>query len=340
MTDKVISETPEVKPAPIDVIDPKSPGEVNEESTASRRESIETEVITENNTFPDVVTEEEPKPEVKEEVKEPEVKEPEKSFEDKVKEKVQKRIDKEVAKRKTLEEELAETRAELEKLKTHIKPEAKTEADSKREPTDAEVRAALKKAIEDGDVEFQVQITEYMADRKAKAERAAALKEVEESQKKQTEEAQRLQADWNSLVMDYIVYDDKGNIDNSHELNLNNQNGQLYKTALALFNDKELRATHYNDANKVQAFRRAVGDAYREIHQHGLLKSAPKKVEPISSGEDEESSKTKMRKVASLAEPGSDFAEDTTPVKTLSDTEKVIDEIKSRRKFIEGRARA
>jgi hypothetical protein len=338
MADKVISEIPaEVKEA-----EAKSPGtgETPEEKYVDNgRVAVEDVVIKENTTFPDAVIEETPKP-AETDPKEPVVeKEPERSIEDKVKEKIQKRIDKEVAKRKTAEEEAAELRAENERLKAQIKPEPKSEADAKREPTDAEVRAALIKAKQEGDTEFEVQILEFMAERKAKAERLAAEKAYEENQKKQSEDAQRLQSDWNGLVLDYIVRDDKGAEVKSHALNLNNQNSLLYKTALALFNDKELRASHYNDPNKVTAFRRAVGDAYREISQNNLhVKDDPKKVVP-DSGDELIPSKPVRRNVAQLAEPGSETSEEPVPVKILSDTDKVIDEIKNRRKFIEERAR-
>lgn len=327
---KVIGETPEVTQLPTELVDPKSPGEQVE---ANPRHEMEDQVHKENHTYPDPEIPTEPKVD---DPKVDEVKEPEKSPTEKVKEKIQRRIDKITAQKKSIEEELAETRAELEVMKTQMKP--KVEADTKREPTDEEVRSALKKAIETGDIDLQVQITEYMADTKAKRQRAEAQKELEDNQRKRNQEAEKLQSDWSSLVLDYVTYDPQGKVDNSNELNLNNQNGLLYRTALALFNDKELKQAHYSDPDKIQAFRRAVGDAYREIHQNNLLKSDKS---PKVTGEDQETetSKTKMRKVASLAEPGSDSIEEVTPKRQLTDTEVVIDEIKHRRRFQQERAR-
>jgi hypothetical protein len=281
----------------------------------------------------------EPKEEVKEEsspepAKETPPKQDEKtpdetSIPEQIKAKIQKRIDKVTARAKTAEERVAELEAENERLrKGEIKPEVAQ--DPKREPTDAEIRAALIKAKQDGDVEFEVQIIEFMADRKAKAERLAAEKQFEERQSKQTQATAQQQKDWVDLNRDYES--------KNTELNLANQQGTLYKTAMALFMDKELQASHYNDPNRIMAFRRAVADAHREIMENNLLGNRNPGNETNGRSE-EPSSKSEARKRTQLAEPSSEVSEETTPSssKVESEADVIANEIKRRKKFQEER---
>lgn len=336
MSDKGISEKPteqaeSVQPPPVN-----PPGEGA--NTLSSREAIEQAVIAKNAEVPEIIVdtpEEAPASETpvaseapKELVDAKEA--PVESLEERIKAKVQKRIDKEVAKRKTLEEQLAEKEAELALLRQGKLPEGTDNAkpDVNREPTDSEISAALRKAREEGDVEFEVQIMNFLADRKAKAQRMEAEAQIRNREQEAAKEQSRQQREWETLVRDYLVYDDQGNIDNSNDMNLNNTNGKLYKTAMTLFKDKELSATLYNDENKILGFRRAVHDAYR-----GLLetqKSQPSITETINSGDFK--SKAGVRKVAQLAEPGSSGGEDvpSTAPRHLSDAEKVTEEIKHR----------
>ena len=76
-------------------------------------------------------------------------------------------------------------------------------------------------------------------------------------------------------------------------------NGLLYKTAVSLYNDKELHADFYNNPDVMMGFRRAVADAYREIHQQGLIKN-PK---------GEEIAPRNPRQV--LADPSAEIVEET-----------------------------
>lgn len=338
MSDKGISEKPTEQTESVQQPSVNPPGEVAQ--AISSREAIEQAVITKNAEVPEIIVdtpEEAPSsetPVVTEAPKEVvETKEaPVESLEERIKAKVQKRIDKEVAKRKTLEEQLAEKDAELAMLRQGKLPEGTeniNKNDINREPTDSEISAALRKAREEGDVDFEVQIMNYVADRKAKAQRMEAEAQIRNREQEAAKEQSRQQRDWETLVRDYLVYDDNGNVDNSNDMNLNNTNGKLYKTAMSLFQDKELRASLYNDENKILGFRRAVHDAYR-----GLLETQkttqPSVTETINSGDFK--SKAGVRKVAQLAEPGSAGGEEVTSnaPRHLSDAEKVTEEIKHR----------
>jgi hypothetical protein len=342
MSDNGISETPVDKAEVVQPAPTNPPGE--SEKSLSIREAIEAQVIAKNEEVPAVILdtpEEAPKsetPVVSEAPKElsTDAKDaPVESLEGRIKAKVQKRIDKEVAKRKTLEEQLDETRAELalaRQGKLPVESNKSDKTDVNREPTDSEISAALRKAREEGDVDFEVQIMNFVADRKAKAQRMEAEAQIRKSEQEAQNAQVRQQRDWETLVRDYLVYDDAGNIDNSSDMNLNNTNGKLYKTALALFQDKDL-AGNYADENKILGFRRAVHDAYRGLIETQSMKKEPTIAETVNSGDFK--SKAGVRKVTQLAEPGSAGGEDvpSNAPRTLSDAEKVTEEIKHRLNF-------
>jgi hypothetical protein len=256
------------------------------------------------------------------EVVEPEVKveEPKAEEDDpikRIKDSVQKRIDKVVAQKKSVEEELAEAKAELERLKNGTKaPETTPTTKDDAPPTIEQIEAYIIKMREEGNVKEEIAATRYLI----KVEKELAIKEVTEAQTKTVREAEAQKAkqlnDWTMLSKDYETADPKD------EMNLSNQNGILYKTALALYNDKQLHADNYNDPNVINGFRRAVADAYREIHQQGLVKTPKGEV----------AEKKSLR--AMLADPSTQMPEEITPspTTTLSDAEKVREEIKSRNK--------
>lgn len=237
---------------------------------------------------------------------------------ERMKKSVQKRIDKVIAKSKSTEERLAEAEAELERLRTgRVAPETALTTKDDAPPTIEQIEGYIIKMREEGNVKEEIAATRYLI----KVEKELAIKEVTETQSKSVREAEAQKAkqlqDWTMLSKDYETASPKD------ELNLSNQNGILYKTALALFNDKELHAEHYNNPDVIQGFRRAVADAYREIHQQGLIKTTPK-------GEIAE--KKSIR--AMLADPSTDSVaeEIPSPSNSLSDAEKVRDEIKARNK--------
>lgn len=336
MTDeaKVELETPKSTPIPEEVKD--TPKQTPEDQTVSARSQIENQVIEDNAKIPEPLVEEPSEPEKKSEEETPKEtphSEPETKEDpvDRIKKSVQKRIDKEVAKRKTLEEQLAEKEAELERLR---KPgQEPKNADTKREPTDAEIQAALKKAREDGDVDFEVQILNYAIERKANQIADQRVKAIEERTSTQTAKQKKQQEDWIALNSDYLVRDESGNADINHPLSLTNQKGLLYTTALSLYQDKDLRQSLYNDPDSIQGFRRAVSDAYREIMQQGLYKPVKKEVADDTP---------KRNPTQQLAEPSSD-ADDgiqTQRVTQMSDAEKVREEIKARQNYRKKRSRS
>lgn len=304
-----------VPEAPV-VVEPKAP---EESLIDNRRAEIENLVIAENATIPEpepsddepVVKTEEPKKEESPKVDEAVSDDPI----ERMKKSVSKRIGKEVAKRKTLEEELADTKAELERLKTNPQPIEPTTKDD-APPTVDQIEAYIIKMREEGNVKEEIAATRYLI----KVEKELAIKSVKDEQetvRKQTEVQKAKQlADWTMLSKDYETANPKD------EMNLSNQSGLLYKTALALYNDKELHADHYNNPDVIQGFRRAVADAYREIHQQGLLKETPKEEVEMRTNR------------FPLADPSMVEAEEvqSSSTKPLSDTDKVREEIKARKK--------
>jgi hypothetical protein len=299
----------EVKVPEAPVETDKAPAE--ESLIDNPRAAVENAVIAEAQVAPAV---ENPEEKVEPTVEEPKAEDPIQ----KIKDSVQKRIDKVVAQKKSVEEELAEAKAELERLKNGTKdvPETTPKTKDDAPPTIEQIEQYIIKMREEGNVKEEIAATRYLI----KVEKELAIKEVTEAQNKtqKEEESQKQKqlADWTMLSKDYETADPKD------EMNLGNQNGILYKTALALYNDKQLHADNYNDPNVINGFRRAVADAYREIHQQGLIKTPKGEV----------AEKKSLR--AMLADPSTQLEEVEThsPATTLSDTEKVREEIKLRNK--------
>lgn len=292
----------------------------------SKRTAIEALVMAENANVPEETVE------VPTEVKAPEdaTTEPQDASDDpveRIKKSVQKRINKVVAEKKSAEEELAEARAEIERLKAKT-PEAPKEPENPSDDkavTPEQVEAYIAKMSEEGNHKEVAAATRYLI----KLEKELALKEIEERNQKATQEEQAKKdkqlKEWVSLSQDYVEYDETGKPDPKGELNLSNQKGLLYQTALGLYNDKELHRDFYFDENPIVGFRRAVADAYREIHQQGLIKKSPKGLELPEP--------KRPRQV--LVDPSSESGEETvqsTASSSLSDAEKVREEIKARNK--------
>lgn len=312
MTDelKVAVEPEEVKSAEVEPV------------FESKRAQIEKLVQTENENFAD----EAPAEEVAE-VPAEEIALPVDPVEQ-IKKSVQKRIDKVVAQKKSVEEENAELKAELERLKSSPKPDetVSTAEKGEAEVTPEQVEAYIAKMSEEGNHKEVAAATRYLI----KLEKEIALKEVREQQTKaqaQTEsEKARTNQELRELAQDYVAYDDSGAVDASSDLNLSNQKGLLFKTAMSLYNDKELHAELYNNPNVVQGFRRAVSDAFIQIHQQGLVKHTPKGQTIIP-----ERKNPRM----SLAEPSAEVSEESvqsTNVNSLTDAQKASEEIKNRMK--------
>ena len=280
------------------------------------RAAVEAKVIAENETPAEAVPDEE----VKVEEKKVEEKEAQLSEVDRIKAAVQKRIDKVVAKQKSAEEQLAEAQAEIARLKGSPTQEVKKDD---APPTIEQVEAYIIKMAEEGNKKEEIAATRYLI----KLEKEAAIKEVEDRQVKMKQEGEaKLQRENSALLdlaKDYIVLDDKGQVDMKHDLTLANQKGKLFEVTMALYNDPELHKLYYNDPDRAQGLRRATADAYREIHQQGLVAKTPK-VEVID---------TRRRQV--LADPEAVEIEETpnAPTPLLSDADKVREEIKQRNRM-------
>lgn len=244
---------------------------------------------------------------------------------DRVKAEMLKRINKVTARAKSAEEELAELRAENERLKKNV--EVKTEPSTKREPTMEECEIALEKAFSEGDHKFAAQVTKYMAEMIAKNQRAEAENALREQSTQKTDAEKKQLSDWSNLCQDYEPRDADGKVDIKHPLNLSNQQGLLYTTALDLFKDKELHAK-YAGYDPIVGFRLAVNDAYRGILEQGLYKPVVKQKNVVEG--------VVKTKHVILAEPdASGDDSDSTPSfssNELSDAEKARSEINFRTK--------
>jgi len=315
--------TDELKAPEAPVVIPEAPAD--ESLIDNRRTEIEKLVITANNTFPEPEAPETPEPLKAEEKKE----EPKAEVSDpveRIKNSVQKRIDKVIAQKKTVEEENAELRAELERLKANSKPTETSTPKDDTPPTPEQVEAYIAKMQEEGNHKEAAAAIRYLV----KLEKEEALKKVKDEQDKAQKEAEaqkvKIDADMKALANDYVVYDEKGQPDINSDLTLANQKGLLFKTAISLYNDKELHRDFYNDPDVVSGFRRAVADAYREIHQQGLINKTPKGETVITE---------KRTPRVALADPSAEVIEETpaqSNSNSLSDAEKVREEIRARNK--------
>lgn len=314
MTDKVISETPAEKSIPVEVLEStppeQTPGVEAISNRDAKRQSIE-EKVSEINDSPNVAKEEAP---VTEAAKPTEEVSSDKT-EDNLKKSIQKRINKEVAKRKTAEEELADARAEIERLRSS-KTEDAVNPSKSAEPTIEQCEAYIIKMREEGNVQQEVSAMRYLV----KLEKDAAIKAVKEEQEaertKVTQVSAKQQSDWISLNRDYES--------ENPELNLSNQSGLLYKKAMELYQDPELREV-YSDSDRIAGFRKAVHDTYRHLVENGLPKKHSETIDTTP--------RVKVRTPV-LAEPITDSAEETSQSapSNLSDAEKVREEILNRRK--------
>ena len=296
------------------------------------RAAIETAVITENETVPkrleEESTESKPTGEPAESKSESQESKPLSEVE-RIKLVVQKRIDKVVAKQKSAEEQLAEAQVEIARLKAQSSVASDQKVDRKDDapPTIEQVEAYIIKMREEGNVKEEIAAQRYLI----KLEKESAIKEVEERQSNIRKEAEARSQRENQalldLAKDYIVLDDKGQVDMKSDLTLANQKGKLFEIAMGLYNDPELHKLYYNDPDRANGLRRAVSDAYREIHQQGLIKDTPK-VDGVET-------RRVTRQV--LADPDATDTDDT-PTQSqssnlLSDADKVREEIKQRNKM-------
>jgi len=284
------------------------------------RAAIENQVITENNTFDEPAPDEAETPVVAKEAPE---ETPQLTEVERIKQAVQKRIDKVVAKQKSAEEQLVEAQAEIARLRANPNTSVADKPKDDTPPTIEQVEAYIIKMAEEGNKKEEIAATRYLI----RLEKEAAIKEVEDRQKAQVTEAtaraQREATALNDLAKDYIQYDSNGQPDMKSDLTLANQKGKLFEVTMALYNDPELHKLYYNDPDRAMGLRRATADAYREIHQQGLIKTP--KVDGVEV--------PKRTPRVALADPGATDVDDTpnpSPSNNLSDADKVREEIKLR----------
>ena len=301
----------------------KSEATADESFIDNPRAAIENLVIAENNNVPETSQEEPTDSKPKDESSEPKQESETISEVDRIKQAVQKRIDKVVAKQKSAEEQLAEAQAEIARLKSASPTAEKQVLKDDAPPTPEQVEAYILKMREEGNAKEEIAATRYLI----KLEKELAIKAVQDEQTKAKREAEaRIQRENQALLelaKDYVVYDDKGQVDMKSDLTLANQKGKLFEVTMALYNDPELHKLYYNDHDRAAGLRRATADAYREIHQQGLIRTP--KVDGIET----------RRNRPVLADPSSVEAEETTQSNPnlLSDAEKVREEIKNRNRM-------
>ena len=156
----------------------------------------------------------------------------------------QKRMNKLTAKNKAGEETIAELQAELEALRSQVHESQKPKESP--EPTEAQLRQELAKAAEEGDWSYHAQVTEYIAERKARNEKNTFVTKNKEEQ----EVAQKQAQEWAMITEEYGQY------------GLTDKNSQLYKLAEA----------HYKNNPEVGQYV-AVAKAFRELSENGAIRT-------------------------------------------------------------------
>ena len=160
---------------------------------------------------------------------------------------VQKRFDKLTAEKKALEER-------LQKLESQQAPKEGTKY------TDAQLKGALKKAMEDGDSDLTWQIMDEMR----KNTKAEIVEMYENEKKSYVDRESKINSEWKETVDAYSKYADTKIPEvwpNSHkDLDLKNGVGMLYQIAMRLYNNPDPeKAAYYK--NQPGGQKLAVADA-------------------------------------------------------------------------------
>jgi hypothetical protein len=165
----------------------------------------------------------------------------------------QKRIDKLFAEKKAAEERSRQLEERLSRLET--------KKEETPEYSEAQLRKAMAKAIEEGDANLMYEIVDYRikkAKKEAIEEERSRLKEGEEKQKRHAQE-------WNTIVEEYSYLSDPQEpelFSGSHSaLNVSDQNSTVFKLATKLYLDPERSDRYQKDGGQ----RLAVSDAVRMI---------------------------------------------------------------------------
>jgi len=233
---------------------------------------------------------------------------------------VQRRIDNLTAELKTAQAEL-----------NVLKGEKATRDGKTPEYTDAQLRTAMKKAMDEGDADLAMDIQDY----RLKKMEENLIKRYEEDKQAGVKQAQVIQEEWNQVAGAYSKYADtkiQPLYPGSHaDLDLKTHTSLLYQVAMALYwSDDPEKAKYYRSGPGGQKL--AVADAFTYI----LSKKAGTK------GKDSEKEKLKRQlqkeKRKKSIVSGVPGEETKTPRRPLTDTERLEEVIAERKKFQEERA--
>lgn len=187
-----------------------------------------------------------------------------KTYEEK-KTNIQKRLDRLTAEKKSAQEEAWEYKQELEKLKQEVETLKKPESKEKTY-SDEQLKAALVKAREDGDVDLEFEIMQELKKNEVKK-----LEDVQ-NKKKIEEEAFRTKENevWAQYVETFPYSDDP-------QLDLNDKNSLLLRYTSKLYQDNP---KHYNKFGYYRLVQ-AVNDARDLILQSRISKINNKQTETL-----------------------------------------------------------
>jgi hypothetical protein len=231
---------------------------------------------------------------------------------------VQKRIDKLTAELKAAESE-----------RDTLKQEKALKEGKSPEYTDAQLRVALKKALDDGDGDLAMDIMDY----RMKKMEDNLIKRYEDDKESLVRKAKATQEEWNDVASAYDKYADTKIAPlypGSHkDLNLKDGTSLLYQVAMALYwSDDPEKARYYRSGPGGQKL--AVTDALAYILRNKVGKAKNPENEKLKR----QLIKEKRKKQIVSGAPG---AESKGPSKPLSESERLAEVIDERRKYQEER---
>jgi hypothetical protein len=236
---------------------------------------------------------------------------------EKTKDNVQKRIDQ-------LTAQIKELKAENDKLKT---PEEKKSSD-KPQYTEAQLKAALKKAFDEGDHELAMEIFDY----KVGKAQEDLIKMYNDERNKAVEGQKAVVTEWNKVCNDYskVWADDDGKEiypNAKNELSLGSESSLLYRLALKMYTesrDENGRLIYNTQGGQ----RQAVADAVTQI-----LRKRRTSADPAKKVMERKLAKAKRK--ASIPSTSSTEGGDTAKLRSSGD--KLQDYLSERKKFLNER---
>jgi len=232
------------------------------------------------------------------------------------KSKVQRRIDELTREKKIMEERLAKLESEKDTREGKIP-----------EYSDAQLRTAMKKALDEGDADLAMDIQDY----RFKKMEEKMVKMYRDDKENAMKAAQAIQSEWDQVTSAYDKYADTKiqplYPGSQKDLNIRDATSLLYQVAMALYTDPEKEKFYRGPGGQ----KLAVADALTYI----LSKKAGK-------GKDSEKEKLKRQLIKEKRKKsiisGSPGEETKAPKGRLSESERLEEVIAERRKFQEERA--